>query len=404
VTASEREGAAEGARETMRRTHAMKDEFVDFVSRLARVETPTQHPETMKEIHGIIGPELEGLGYDVRIVPGRVSGDHLYARPKGRRRGAPGQLLIGHTDTVWPLGTLERMPVRIEDGRLEGPGTLDMKGGLTMILFALRVLKALDREPAVTPVIFLNSDEEVGSPDSKAWIARLARAVERALVVEPALGPDGRLKTARKGIGRFDISVKGRAAHAGLDPGAGASAILELSYVIQELYALNDPERGTTVNVGTIDGGTRPNVVAAAARAAVDVRVTSMEIGRRVEESVRAIRPKVPGVTIDVTGGIRIPPLERTPRNRELWHVAQALGNDLGLDLQESLAGGGSDGNTTSQFTATLDGLGCVGDGAHADHEHIVIDPTLDRCALLAGLLMAPPRPRAVEPRDAETV
>jgi glutamate carboxypeptidase len=228
--------------------------------------------------------------------------------------------------------------------------------------------------------------------------------VERALVVEPALGPDGRLKTARKGIGRFDISVKGRAAHAGLDPGAGASAILELSYVIQELYALNDPERGTTVNVGTIDGGTRPNVVAAAARAAVDVRVTSMEIGRRVEESVRAIRPKVPGVTIDVTGGIRIPPLERTPRNRELWHVAQALGNDLGLDLQESLAGGGSDGNTTSQFTATLDGLGCVGDGAHADHEHIVIDPTLDRCALLAGLLMAPPRPRAVEPRDAETV
>jgi glutamate carboxypeptidase len=296
------------------------------------------------------------------------------------------------------------MPVRIEDGRLEGPGTLDMKGGLTMILFALRVLKALDREPAITPVIFMNSDEEVGSPDSKAWVARLARAVDRALVVEPALGLDGRLKTARKGIGRYDISVKGRAAHAGLDPGAGASAILELSYVIQELYALNDPKRGTTVNVGMIDGGTRPNVVAAAARAAVDVRVTSMEIGRRVEESVRAIQAKVPGVTIDVTGGIRIPPLERTPRNRELWHVAQALGNDMGLDLQESLAGGGSDGNTTSQFTATLDGLGCVGDGAHADHEHIVIDPTLDRCALLAGLLMAPPRPRAVETRDAETV
>jgi len=375
---------------------AMKDEFVDFLVALARVETPTHHPETIKTIHGLLGPALEGLGYQVRVLPGRSSGDHLYARPKRRARGAPSQVMIGHTDTVWPLETLERMPVRETEGRLHGPGTLDMKGGLTMMIFALRALRSLGREPEVTPVVFMNSDEEVGSPDSKQWVTRLARAAVRAFVLEPSLGVEGRLKTARKGVGRFEIAVKGRAAHAGLDPQAGASAILELSHVIQAVHALNDPERGTTLNVGTIDGGIRPNVVAPAARASVDVRVTSMEHGKAVEEAVRAIEPTVPGVTIEVTGGIRIAPLERTPRNRALWLSAKAIGGDLGMQLQESLAGGGSDGNTTSLHTATLDGLGCVGDGAHADHEHIVIDPSLDRCALLARLLLEPAEPTRI--------
>jgi glutamate carboxypeptidase len=282
------------------------------------------------------------------------------------------------------------MPVKIEEGRLHGPGTLDMKGGVTQMLFALRALRDLELEPSVTPVVFVNSDEEVGSPDSKPYVRMLARRVSRAFVLEPSLGIDGKIKTARKGVGRFEISIRGRASHAGLNPEAGASAILELSHVIQQLHALNDPERGTTINVGVIDGGIRPNVVAASARASVDARVATVQDGRRLEEAVYGIQPTTPGVELEITGGIRVAPLERTPRNRLLWESAKSLGAELGFELEEAMAGGGSDGNTTSQYTATLDGLGCVGDGAHADHEHIVIDPSVDRCALLARLLLAP--------------
>jgi glutamate carboxypeptidase len=384
------ERAANEALATLETARGMTDEFVDFLSALARVESPTHHPETIKGVHALVGPTLQELGFDVRIIPGCVSGDHLYARPRKRSRGDPSQLLIGHTDTVWPLETVERMPVKVVEGRLYGPGTLDMKGGLAMIVFALRVLRELDQEPSVTPVIFMNSDEEVGSPDSKPWVRRLARAAKRALVLEPSLGADGRIKTARKGVGRFEVTITGRSAHAGLEPQRGASAILELAHVIQQLHRLNDPETGTTVNVGVIDGGIRPNVVASLAKASVDVRVSTVEDGRRIEEAVAAIEPTVPGVEIEVSGGIGLAPLERTPRNRILWESARGLGAALGLDLRETVAGGGSDGNTTSLYTATLDGLGCVGDGAHADHEHIVIDATMERCALLARLLLSP--------------
>lgn len=375
----------------------MRDEFVAFVSRLCEIESPTDRPETQAAVHAILGSALAELGFDVRIVRARRggaqrSGDHLLASPAGRARGVPTQLLVGHTDTVWPLETLERMPVRIDDGRLFGPGTLDMKGGLTMAIFALRALRRLGVEPEVTPVLFLNSDEEVGSPDSKRHVRRLARASSRALVLEPALGLDGRIKTTRKGVGRFEIVVQGKAAHAGLDPTAGASAIVELAHVIHRLDSLNDPERGTTLNVGLVDGGTRPNVVAARARASVDVRVTTVEEGHALEEKIRAIRPVTPGVTLKVDGGMGIRPLERTPRNARLWEYARVVGDTLGLSLRDGSAGGASDGNTTSQFTATLDGLGCVGDGAHADHEHIVIEDSLDRCALLARLMLAPSR------------
>jgi glutamate carboxypeptidase len=382
-------GTEEGFR-TLEHVRGMKDEFVDFLSTLCLVESPTDHPATQSEVHALLEPAFTDLGYDVRVVEGRTSGNHFLAMPKRRSKRAPSQLLIGHSDTVWPLETLERMPVYVEDGRLHGPGTLDMKGGLSLIVFALRALRDLGQEPDVAPVIFVNSDEEVGSPDSKRHVRRLARAASRALVLEPALGPSGLIKTARKGLGRFEITVRGRAAHAGLDPEAGASAIVELSHVIQELNRLNDPEHGTTVNVGLIGGGTRPNVIAAEATASVDVRVSSMEYGRRVEERVYAIEPVTPNVTIEVKGGVRVAPLERTPRNVALWNEALLRGGELGFDLDHGMAGGGSDGNTTSLYTATLDGLGCIGDGAHADHEHIVIDPSLDRCALLARLLLAP--------------
>lgn len=369
-----------------------REDFVGFLSRMASVESPTDVPASQEGVQAILGEALEELGHRVRVVRGRgATGGHLYARPERRESGGPCQLLVGHTDTVWPMGTLETMPVKVEGTRLYGPGTLDMKGGLTQIVFALRALAELGLRPSVAPVVFVNSDEEIGSPDSRPLVRRLARSVCRAFVLEPALGITGKVKTARKGVGRFEIVIKGRSAHAGLEPEAGASAILELSHVVQSLHRLNDPENGVTVNVGVIDGGVRPNVVAARARAEVDARVRTTEDGRRLEERILGLAPVVPGVTLEIQGGIVVPPLERTERNLALWETARRAGRELGLELDHALAGGGSDGNTTSQFTATLDGLGCVGDGAHADHEHVEIDASLDRCALLARLLLAPP-------------
>ncbi len=204
---------------------------------------------------------------------GRRSGGHLYARPEWRGRRTPAQLLLGDCDTVWPLGTLAKMPVKVKDGVITGPGVYDIKGGLAQMVFALRALRDLGLNPPLTPVVFVYSDEEIGSRGSTRHIRRHARVAEKAFVMEPSLGPSGKLKTARKGVGRFSIVVEGEAAHAGLDPEGGASAILELSYLIQALFALNDPVHGTTVNVGTIDGGLSPNVVAPESRALVDVRV-----------------------------------------------------------------------------------------------------------------------------------
>jgi glutamate carboxypeptidase len=202
--------------------------------------------------------ELESLEFRVRRIPGNRSGGMLFAAPKDRRRCSPAQLLLGHYDTVWPRGTLETMPFEVDGDTVRGPGVYDMKGGIVQALLALDALRYFGLVPDVTPLVFLNSDEEIGSRESGRYIARLARCVDRALVLEPSLGLAGRLKTARKGIARFTVSVIGTAAHAGLDPGRGASAILELAHVIQALFALNDVERGVTVNVGTIDGGLRP--------------------------------------------------------------------------------------------------------------------------------------------------
>ncbi|MDX1493799.1 MAG: M20 family metallopeptidase [Longimicrobiales bacterium] len=380
----------EEALRTLEHVRGLRDDFVELVSELCRVESPSDHPETQAEVHRILRPAFEDLGFEVEIIPGELSGDHLLARSPEGDGSRPTQLIMGHSDTVWPLGTLERMPVEVDGGRLKGPGTLDMKGGLTSVIMALRTLRSLGMEPSVAPVVFVNADEEVGSPDSKKHVRRLAGEVSRALVVEPPLGLDGRIKTARKGVGNFHITLQGRAAHAGLDPLSGASAIVELAHLIRKLDTLNDHQGGTTVNVGTVRGGTRPNVIAAEARAQVDVRVVTVEAGEELERRIRALKPENPDVSLRIEGGIRVPPLERTPRNRRLWKAATEAADAMGLELEEALAGGGSDGNTTSLYTATLDGLGCVGDGAHADHEHILIEPSLERCALLARLLMAP--------------
>jgi glutamate carboxypeptidase len=266
-----------------------------------------------------------------------------------------------------------------------------MKGGVAQALLALGALRHFGTETAVVPHLFLNSDEEIGSRESRRYIERLARCMSRVFVLEPSLGPAGLLKTARKAIGRFTVTVRGEAAHAGLNPGAGASAILELSHVIQALFAMNDLERGITVNVGTIDGGLRPNVVAPRSKAVVDVRVAAQADAERVEAAIRALRPAIQGTSLEIEGSYGRPAMERTPANRALWQLACRLGGELGLELEESLAGGGSDGNFTSRLTATLDGLGAVGDGAHARHEHLRLEASLQRAALLALLLVAPP-------------
>ncbi|MBT8436700.1 MAG: M20/M25/M40 family metallo-hydrolase, partial [Gammaproteobacteria bacterium] len=215
--------------------------------------------------------------------------------------------------------------------------------------------------------------------------------VDRCMVMEPSLGNSGKIKTARKGVGRFEVIVKGKAAHAGLDPGAGASAILELSHVIQKLFELNDPEHGTSVNVGVIDGGIRPNMVAPESRAVIDVRVQTQADAERVEAAIHDIEAVTPGVSLVIEGAIGRPPMERTDQNQQLWRIAQELGEDLDLALEQGTAGGGSDGNTTSLYTATIDGMGAVGDGAHAHHEYIYLDLLPVRCALLTLLLLAPP-------------
>jgi glutamate carboxypeptidase len=277
----------------------------------------------------------------------------------------------------------------VEGDLVRGPGVYDMKGGIAQALLALEALQHFGVEPAVTPVMFFNSDEEIGSADSSRHIVSLASRMDRVFVLEPSLGPRGRLKTARKGIGRFTVTVEGEAAHAGLDPGAGASAILELSHVIQAFFALNDLERGITVNVGTIDGGLRPNVVAPHSQAVADVRVASARDAIELESAIMGMAPVTAGTRLVIEGGFGRPAMEKTPANRHLWRLAYRLGEGLGIELEEGMAGGGSDGNTTSLYTATLDGLGAVGDGAHANHEHLRLGRTLERTALLVCLLMA---------------
>ena len=367
-----------------------RDQFLSVLESLCRAESPSLDPHRQQAVHAVLAANLDALGYAVRELPGTRSGGHLYACPRRRSRGAGVQLLLGHYDTVWPAGTLATMPFGIEGDRARGPGVYDMKGGLAQIVVALASLRGLAIEPELTPVVLVNADEEVGSRESGRYVRRLARIADRALVLEPSLGIEGRLKTERKGVARYTVVVHGRAAHAGLDPGAGASAILELSHVIQALFALNDPARGITVNVGTIDGGLRPNVVAAESRAVVDVRTRSAADAERVDASIRQLQPVTRGTSLSIEGGPGRPPLEPTPRNQALFETAQALGQHLGMSLDGGTAGGGSDGSTASLHTATLDGLGPVGDGAHAAHEYLEIGPTLDRAALLALLLVAP--------------
>ena len=364
--------------------------FTSLTRDLVEAESPSAHPETHDDVRRILRLSLASVGYESREAGAPGSPRHVYARPAARRRGRPSQLVVGHFDTVWPVGTLEERPFRIDGNVIHGPGSFDMKAGLAQLVIALRAIRDLQLDTPLTPVIFINADEEIGSRSSTRYISLLAQHAERAFVLEPALGERGDIKTARKGIGRFTVTVYGKAAHAGLDPEAGASAILELSHVIQKLFALNDVERGITVNVGTVDGGVQPNVIAPHSKAVVDVRVPTIATGNEIEYIIHSIKPTNPDVRLHIEGRIGRPSMETTPRNQRLWEQVRMAGEELGLELHAARAGGGSDGNTTSQFTATVDGLGAVGAGAHAIHEHLLVDRTLERAALLAMLLTSP--------------
>ncbi len=367
--------------------------MVSFLSNLVLAESPSTSPEAQAVPLTILWEALDDLGYSVQIVPGRATGGHLLALPTymiGDDGSHPYQLLLGHCDTVWPMGTLKKMPLVIEDNMLRGPGAYDMKGGLTQMIFALRAIREIGEAPSVAPIVMVNTDEEIGSKESLPAIRRLAQRAERAFILEPALGLPGKLKTARKGVGSFEIRVHGRAAHAGLDPEKGVSAVVALSYLIQDLYALNDLQKGISVNIGKIEGGIRANVIAPESRAVVDVRVPTKVDAERLEKTILGLSLPMPGIELDISGRFGRPPLERTPGNQTLWHKAEELAQELGFSIEQGLAGGGSDGNYTSLYTATLDGLGAVGDGAHAQHEFVFIDKMLERTALLSLLLLIP--------------
>lgn len=377
--------------------HHRQESMTELLEQLVRAESPSAIPAAQQPVFTLLQKALENRSYRVRRIPGQQTGGHLLAVPHRRDRPAPGnqhrslQLLLGHCDTVWPLGTLETMPLVVKQGKLYGPGTYDMKAGLVITLFALEALEALEMAPSIPPVWLVNSDEEIGSHESTPHIERLAQRADRVFVMEPSLGPTGRLKTQRRGVGKFTIRVMGRAAHAGLEPEKGASAILELSFVIQKLFALNNPQQGISVNVGTIDGGIGSNVIAPESTAVVDVRVLHKEDVPEVEAAILNLQPTTPHTQLIIEGSIGRPPMEKTPGNCQLWQQAQQAAAELGIPIDEGTAGGSSDGNTTSLFAPTLDGLGAVGENAHAVGECVYLDQLVERSALLARLLLEPP-------------
>ena len=327
----------------------------------------------------------------VKTYTGGKFGRLMVAEMQLPGRSKNGQVLaLGHSDTVWPMGTLRSMPFRQAEGRLWGPGVLDMKSGIVFFLFAVRALRELDIPVGSKVLLQLNPDEEVGSEVSRALTEKNAARSKAVLVLEPGTGLTGKLKTARKGVGDFSVVVRGRASHAGVDFQAGASAVLELARQIERIAGFTRIVRGITVNPGVICGGTRSNVVAAEARAEVDIRVLRLRDAPGLEKKFRALKPFDRRCTIEVTGGLNRPPMERSAGIVALFRKAQELGREIGVELEESLTGGGSDGNFTAAMgIPTLDGLGAVGEGAHAANESLLVDRMADRTALLGKLLAA---------------
>jgi len=366
-----------------------QNSMIEFLNELVRAESPSKDIFSQTKVLNILEFALKELNFHVFIMPGKKTGGYLYSRPLHRKKGEFIQLMIGHCDTVWAKESILKMPIKLENSKMTGPGVFDMKAGLTQIIYSLKAIHALNLNCTLTPLILINSDEEIGSFESTNTIKRISKIVERAFVLEPPLGIEGKLKTARKGIGKFNLTIRGESAHAGLNPEKGVSAIMELSHQIQYLFSLNDFTKGISVNVGMIEGGTSPNVIAAQSKAVIDVRVTNVEDGDFISNKILNLEPFHKDVELFVEGSIGRPPMEKTERNQNLWKTAKDLGGLIDINLEQSSVGGGSDGNTTSTYTATLDGLGTIGDGAHALHEFIYTDKLIERTALLTLLLTA---------------
>jgi glutamate carboxypeptidase len=372
----------------LERFRARTGRMVEELGELVRHESPSRDKAALDDLAAQLATRMAHLGGAIEMIANPRGGNHVLARFPASSQARPA-LVLGHFDTVWPAGTLERLPFRVEDGRIKGPGVLDMKASLVMLFHALEVLdeRGLDRPRPVW--VLLTSDEEIGSPSSRGSIETVAKEAAYVLVPEPAL-PDGSLKTARKGLGRYELRVNGRAAHAGVDPENGVSAVLELAHQVIRMHELADPLQGTTLNVGLISGGTTANVVPAQALAQIDTRVASMTEADRLDRQLRALRPVLQGTSLEVSGGMSRPPMERTDGIASLFQQASEIGRALGLTLTEGSTGGGSDGNFTAALgVPTLDGLGARGGGAHADSEHILMDSLPERAALLASLLLA---------------
>jgi glutamate carboxypeptidase len=364
--------------------------LLDLIQKLVRAESPSDDKGAVDECVALAAGRARELGGRVKLHHQCEYGDLLEARfgPKtkiGAADKASRTLLLGHLDTVWPLGTLKTMPCRLSEGRLRGPGTLDMKAGAAMAFTAIEMLTEA-RVLRSEIVLLLTSDEEIGSPASRTVIERLAAECAQVLVLEPAQGLA--YKTARKGTGHWRIDVTGVAAHAGVDFEKGASAVRELARVIETVSGWSDLKHGITVNAGVVGGGSRSNVIPAHAWAEIDLRIVRKGDGPRMERKFAALKPKDKRCTLSVKGGMNRPPMERTRGTVRLYRQARELAAQLGFALEEALSGGASDGNLTSALgIPTLDGMGAVGEGAHASHESIVVEHLAPRTALLAGML-----------------
>ena len=363
--------------------------MVKLLGEFVRCESPSHVKNAVDECAAMVAREWRRRGAKVRILQQRERGNHVRAEIWDGAGRASGQIMVlGHTDTVYPLGTLAKMPFRVAKGRAWGPGTFDMKGGTVLALHAVDALRALEIQPTKRFVFLWTSDEEIGSESSRRAIEKEARRSDAVLVLEPSFGRDGRLKTQRKGVGGAEIIVAGRSAHAGIDPEKGVNAVHELALQIARLMKMNDPRRGIAVQTTVVSGGTITNVVPEHARAMVDIRYARAVDVPRINRKLQALRPILQGARVEVRGGADRPPLERTAAVRKLFGVAQELMAEMGLPLGEASTGGGSDGSFTAALgVPTLDGLGAVGDGAHSPREHVVISKLPERAALIAGLL-----------------
>jgi glutamate carboxypeptidase len=376
---------------------AFTPDLLRMLGELVRIESPSDDPAAVNRAVAWVEAAVLALGG--RPVRHRAPGYGDLLEARFGPRASPGEsiLLLGHLDTVWPVGTLARMPFREEDGRVFGPGVLDMKAGVVMALTAMRALADIERLPPV--ILLLNSDEEVGSVASRPLTERLAGECRAVFVLEPAQGPQGAYKTARKGIADYRLEVHGVAAHSGVDFTAGHSAVLELARQIERIGAFTDLDRGLTLNPGIVGGGSRANVVAAEAWAEIDVRLPAAKDAPEIDRRLRSLSPFDPACRITITGGMNRPPMERTEAGAALFQRAREIARRLGFALEEAATGGGSDGNFTAALgVPTLDGMGAVGQGAHAEHESILGDCLLPRTTLLAAMLASAVAPSAAHP------